>query len=239
MSALDARCRSRARAVSVDQRGDTRAHFGAEMVVLGRNDHELPHARGVAGQCVTGGVASARWLGSRATFSSSARSARACSAISAKRTDVLGALARKRLHVVVAGRHRDQQVAVDGAGQHRAVARPFGLFQQQPRDNGDSGGNRDRDAADKPDLVADAHGAPPVTSPLAGDSRPRSGRSVPSAAGHPYRPWQCLYFLPEPHGQASLRPTLPQLSGSSGLRSATCTIPLPLPSSAGTSAASA
>ncbi|CAM3748897.1 hypothetical protein Xentx_01064 [Xenorhabdus thuongxuanensis] len=22
------------------------------------------------------------------------------------------------------------------------------------------------------------------------------------------RPWQCLYFLPEPHGQGSLRPTL-------------------------------
>src|SRR6266481_73357 len=33
------------------------------------------------------------------------------------------------------------------------------------------------------------------------------------------RPWQCLYFLPEPQGQASLRPTLPQLEGSSGLRS--------------------
>ena len=32
-------------------------------------------------------------------------------------------------------------------------------------------------------------------------------------------PWQCLYFLPEPQGQLSLRPTLPQLAGSFGLRS--------------------
>src|SRR4029079_2844530 len=34
------------------------------------------------------------------------------------------------------------------------------------------------------------------------------------------RPWQCLYFLPEPQGHSSLRPTLPQLDGSFGLRSA-------------------
>src|ERR1700755_2758101 len=33
-----------------------------------------------------------------------------------------------------------------------------------------------------------------------------------------YRPWQCLYFLPEPHGQSSLRPTLPQLAGFFGSR---------------------
>src|SRR5215831_5392041 len=35
---------------------------------------------------------------------------------------------------------------------------------------------------------------------------------------HPKRPWQCLNFLPEPHGQASLRPTLPQVVGSLGFR---------------------
>ena len=35
------------------------------------------------------------------------------------------------------------------------------------------------------------------------------------------RPWQCLYFLPEPHGQSSLRPTLPHVVGSFGLRSVT------------------
>src|SRR6478752_5100980 len=36
-------------------------------------------------------------------------------------------------------------------------------------------------------------------------------------------PWQCLYFLPEPHGQGSLRPTLrslrtkvPEASGGGG-----------------------
>jgi hypothetical protein len=28
-----------------------------------------------------------------------------------------------------------------------------------------------------------------------------------------YRPWQCLYFLPELQGQSSLRPTLLQLLG--------------------------
>src|ERR1700733_14374418 len=38
---------------------------------------------------------------------------------------------------------------------------------------------------------------------------------------HVYLPWQCLYFLPEPHGQASLRPILPQVFGSLGSRSAT------------------
>ena len=31
-------------------------------------------------------------------------------------------------------------------------------------------------------------------------------------------PWQCLYFLPDPQGQASLRPTLPHVEGSSALR---------------------
>jgi hypothetical protein len=28
------------------------------------------------------------------------------------------------------------------------------------------------------------------------------------------RPWQCLYFLPEPQGQTSFRPSLPQAAGS-------------------------
>src|ERR1700694_2221658 len=37
---------------------------------------------------------------------------------------------------------------------------------------------------------------------------------------HVNRPWQCLYFLPEPHGQGSLRPTLPHDFGSLGLRCA-------------------
>src|SRR5712671_2826429 len=35
---------------------------------------------------------------------------------------------------------------------------------------------------------------------------------------YPYRPWQCLYFLPEPQGQSSLRPILPQLEGFFGSR---------------------
>src|SRR5580658_4666204 len=43
-----------------------------------------------------------------------------------------------------------------------------------------------------------------------------SGRE--SLSPHAYLPWQCLNFLPEPHGQASLRPTLPQVVGSCGLR---------------------
>src|SRR5262249_53593259 len=29
-------------------------------------------------------------------------------------------------------------------------------------------------------------------------------------------PWQCLYFLPEPHGQGALRAILPQVVGSLG-----------------------
>src|SRR6185312_14214903 len=43
-------------------------------------------------------------------------------------------------------------------------------------------------------------------------------------------PWQCLNFLPEPHGHGSLRPTLPQLCGSFGFLAACdpCA-PLPLP----------
>jgi tripartite-type tricarboxylate transporter receptor subunit TctC len=42
-------------------------------------------------------------------------------------------------------------------------------------------------------------------------------------------PWQCLYFLPEPQGQASLRPTLPQVAGSFGSRSAGADRGAPLP----------
>ena len=30
------------------------------------------------------------------------------------------------------------------------------------------------------------------------------------------RPWQCLNFWPEPHGQGALRGTLPQVDGSAG-----------------------
>src|SRR4029079_12706345 len=37
---------------------------------------------------------------------------------------------------------------------------------------------------------------------------------------HAYLPWQCLYFLPLPQGQSSLRPTLPQLAGFLGSWSA-------------------
>src|SRR5258708_11288607 len=35
---------------------------------------------------------------------------------------------------------------------------------------------------------------------------------------YPNRPWQCLNFFPEPQGQTSLRPTLPQVAGSLGSR---------------------
>src|SRR5450759_4433075 len=39
-----------------------------------------------------------------------------------------------------------------------------------------------------------------------------------SSPAHTYLPWQCLYFLPEPQGQSSLRPILPQLAGFFGSR---------------------
>src|SRR5499426_2736570 len=52
------------------------------------------------------------------------------------------------------------------------------------------------------------------------------------------RPWQCLYFLPEPHGQGSLRPTLPQLVGLAGSRAVARCAPMPLPAD-GTSDTSA
>src|ERR1700736_4802694 len=42
--------------------------------------------------------------------------------------------------------------------------------------------------------------------------------SASSDAAHTYLPWQCLYFLPEPQGQSSLRPILPQLAGFFGPR---------------------
>src|SRR5260370_7289611 len=48
----------------------------------------------------------------------------------------------------------------------------------------------------------------------------RDGVSAPSPTDQPYLPWQCLYFLPLPQGQSSLRPTLPQLAGFFGSRSA-------------------
>ena len=35
-----------------------------------------------------------------------------------------------------------------------------------------------------------------------------NGRDGPVAAFYDSLPWQCLYFLPEPQGQGSLRPTL-------------------------------
>src|SRR5581483_3389636 len=47
-----------------------------------------------------------------------------------------------------------------------------------------------------------------------------SGFRTPKSRAQTSLPWQCLNFLPEPHGQVSLRPTLPQLAGSLGSRSA-------------------
>ena len=43
------------------------------------------------------------------------------------------------------------------------------------------------------------------------------GRSIPAGC-YTSTPWQCLYFLPEPHGHTSLRPTLPHVAGSAGSR---------------------
>src|ERR1700738_3114788 len=48
----------------------------------------------------------------------------------------------------------------------------------------------------------------------------RDNVSARSGAAYAYLPWQCLYFLPEPQGQSSLRPILPQLAGFLGSRSA-------------------
>src|SRR4051812_49236172 len=63
---------------------------------------------------------------------------------------------------------------------------------------------------------------------LDGDCPPRSARRIVGAKHRgavgslthppPQRqaitiPWHCLYFLPEPQGQGSLRPTLPQVDG--------------------------
>src|SRR5260370_41727460 len=56
-----------------------------------------------------------------------------------------------------------------------------------------------------------------------GASRRKAQNQAPPGYAHQryaYRPWQCLNFLPEPHGHTSLRPTLPQLVGSLGLRAA-------------------
>src|SRR5260370_13930898 len=61
----------------------------------------------------------------------------------------------------------------------------------------------------------------PQATPCRAEGKPRSvpcDRARPSGEAHANRPWQCLYFLPEPHGQGSLRPTLPQDFGSPGLR---------------------
>ena len=77
------------------------------------------------------------------------------------------------------------------------------------------------------------------TRPQAASAASRSGGSRPSRAKSPGQrparlgarrrrtergvarqastPWQCLYFLPDPQGQASLRPTLPQVLGSFGI----------------------
>ena len=56
------------------------------------------------------------------------------------------------------------------------------------------------------------------------DSKVRAGKEkirMPThGKGYAYVPWQCLYFLPEPQGQASLRPTLPHVAGSLGSRTA-------------------
>ena len=62
-----------------------------------------------------------------------------------------------------------------------------------------------------------AQDAPAREVPGDGNEGPGLGATAPRGHGVRYdtRPWQCLYFLPEPHGQGALRGTLPQLAGSS------------------------
>src|SRR5260370_12036269 len=69
-------------------------------------------------------------------------------------------------------------------------------------------------------LVRTARRAPLPTLVIAHDdvSDDVRAKSAPLRSPHAYLPWQCLYFLPEPHGQSSLRPTLPQLAGFFGSR---------------------
>ena len=44
-------------------------------------------------------------------------------------------------------------------------------------------------------------------------------RADDSSDGQPSRPWQCLYFLPDPHGHGSLRPTFsPARTNGGGAR---------------------
>src|SRR5205823_8443770 len=53
---------------------------------------------------------------------------------------------------------------------------------------------------------------------------------VTAAAHHPRRPWQCLYFLPLPHGHGSLRPTFcPARTNGGGGATATAVSPFPAP----------
>src|SRR6266481_1888267 len=69
-------------------------------------------------------------------------------------------------------------------------------------------------------LVGTARRAPLPTLAFADDdvSDDVRAKSAPLRSPHAYLPWQCLYFLPEPQGQSSLRPTLPQLAGFFGSR---------------------
>src|SRR5690349_8858845 len=53
-----------------------------------------------------------------------------------------------------------------------------------------------------------------------GSRRARKRAPHHEEKGQPNLPWQCLNFLPEPQGQFSLRPTLPQVAGLFGSRSA-------------------
>ncbi len=52
-------------------------------------------------------------------------------------------------------------------------------------------------------------------------------RSAAASAAQARRPWQCLYFLPEPQGQGALRGTLPQVAGSFGSICAAMAPPVP------------
>src|SRR5258708_12217224 len=44
-------------------------------------------------------------------------------------------------------------------------------------------------------------------------SRGMTGKRTAEADTYASLPWQCLYFFPEPQGQAALRATLPQVAG--------------------------
>ena len=140
-----------------DQRVGALCHLRYQIVVTDRRREQRPHVIAVARQRV--GRRPHR-VGMRGIAHHAGKSLQVEPRLLRESEELLvkaRSLALRRFQEVVAGGPGGEQVAVDGAREHRAGPGSIGLVQKHERGQRDGGRDRDRNASDQKDPVTDTH----------------------------------------------------------------------------------